>query len=117
MRGCCSMAHVERLHIVAIYRYRKVSIAMNARELKAKRKRMRTIVAVMQKYVEGYDKQPHYEDYSDETFISDMLYGIGIALDGRYTFANGFREWKLKLREHLENDPERTPSPHGDAQP
>jgi hypothetical protein len=74
-------------------------------EQKRSRKRMHNIVAAFQQYVEGYDKQPHYEEYSDETFISDMLYGIGIALDGgRYSFAGGFREWKKTLRERLDND-------------
>lgn len=74
-----------------------------------RRKRMRAIVADFQQYVASYDRQLHYDEYSDETFISDMLYGIGIALDNkRHSFAGGFREWKLALRERLNADPDTT---------
>jgi hypothetical protein len=69
---------------------------------RARRKRMHNIVAAFQQYVADYDKQAAYEDYSDKTFIDDMLYGIGIALDG-HSNANalGYENWKRQLLAHL----------------
>lgn len=47
----------------------------------ASKKKMRAAVASLQSYMAGYDKQPSYETYSEETLIDDVLYGLGIALD------------------------------------
>jgi len=66
--------------------------------------KMKKIVANFQEYVATYTNQVEYESYRDETFIDDMLYGIGIAMDEKYKFANGFDEWKEVLRKHLDND-------------
>ena len=63
-----------------------------------KQKRMKEIVNKFQKYVETYDKQHGYLDYTDNTFIDDMLYGIGIAISGDYKFAQGFFKFKELLR-------------------
>ena len=66
--------------------------------LSRKQKRMVKMVKAFQEYVASYSKQMCYEDYSDETFIHDMIYGIGIALDKKeYTWANGYAKWKAKL--------------------
>ena len=65
-----------------------------------RRKRMRQIVAEFQKYVATYTDERFYEDYSDATFINDMLYGIGIALDHKYRGSDGYRAF---CNEHLAN--------------
>jgi len=70
-------------------------------------RRMREIVNRMKKYVTTYDTQLHYEDYSDETFIIDMLYGIGIAIDPEeYRYATGLQKFRDKL--HIEYGEKRT---------
>lgn len=65
-------------------------------------KPMEEIVAAIQKYVNTYDDRPGYKNYSDDMFINDMLYGIGIALDAKYQFAIGFAAFKNQLLKHIE---------------
>lgn len=76
---------------------------MNKREAEKARKRMREMVSRFQKYVATYSDQAHFEDYSDKTYIDDMLYGLGISIVGPadYTGPGGYERWKQKLREHL----------------
>lgn len=67
-----------------------------------KQKRMRQAVDRMKHYLDTYDQQPGFLDYSDDTFIRDMLYGIGVALDQRkYAFAHGFDEFKTLLSKYV----------------
>lgn len=71
-------------------------------KLTKKQKRMRQAVDRIKHYVDTYDTQPGFLDYSDDTFIKDMLYGIGVALDQRkYAFAPGFDEFKRVLKKHV----------------
>lgn len=64
-------------------------------------KRMRDAVRRLRKYVNTYHRQLGYTDYTDYTFIEDILYGLGIALDDAHAFASGFDRFKTKLRQHL----------------
>lgn len=70
-----------------------------------KRKRMREVVAYFQKYVATYTEQSHYDDYSDKTYLEDMLYGIGLSLavgtPTDYSGPGGYERFKQALREHL----------------
>lgn len=62
--------------------------------------RMAVIVRTFQEYVNTYSNQRGYTEYSDRTFIEDMLYGIGIAVDeDRYKNADGYAEFKEYLKE------------------
>lgn len=70
----------------------------------ASKKKMRAAVASLQSYMAGYDKQPSYETYSEETLIDDVLYGLGIALDSHYAYANGYENFKKRLLEHLRSN-------------
>lgn len=73
-----------------------------AKKLTKKQKRMQKIVEGLQEFVATYDMQEGYLDYSDRTFIDDMLYGIAIALDkDKYSYAGGFGEFREFLRKHL----------------
>jgi hypothetical protein len=56
-------------------------------------KRMELIVKRFQKYIATYSDQPSYGSYSDETFLSDMLYGIGVAFDPKFKFYYGYEKW------------------------
>lgn len=73
--------------------------------LTKEQQRMRAVVAKFQSYVATYTDQQYYDTYADETFLNDMLYGIGIAMQigtaADYTYAGGFERFKHKLREHL----------------
>ena len=68
-----------------------------------KRKRVRNAVEYLKDYIGTYDElQPGYEDFSDETIINDLLYGLGVALQpDEYRFAGGFDKFKEVLRKHL----------------
>jgi hypothetical protein len=69
------------------------------------RKRMREMVAKFHKYVGTYSSQWSYADYSDKTFLDDMLYGIGLSMQvgtpTDYTGAGGYERFKEALRQHL----------------
>jgi hypothetical protein len=70
--------------------------------LTKRQKRMQKIVAAMQLYVSTYNDQSSYLDYSDETLINDMLYGIGLALDDKEFYSGtGFDRFKKRLRGYL----------------
>lgn len=75
------------------------------REQVKRRERMREMVAKFQDYTRTYSGQSHYEDYSDKTFLDDMLYGIGLSMQvgtpTDYTGAGGYERFKQKLLEHL----------------
>lgn len=59
------------------------------------------MVRYMASYWATYDQQIGYKDYSDKTFIDDALYALGITLNPKYKFADGYREFKKFLLEHL----------------
>lgn len=62
-------------------------------------KRMRQIVADFQDYVTTYPQQAYYVDYLDKTFVADMLYGIGLALDPiAFKGPSGFEAFKAELK-------------------
>ena len=74
------------------------------RKLSSKqRARMARIVADFQKYVATYHEQECYQDYSDRTFIDDILYGIGVAIEPKaFKYADGFDKWRAELLKHLQ---------------
>lgn len=75
---------------------------MTAKSQQARQNRMRKIVAAYQQYVATYSKQASYLDYMDKTLISDMLYGIGLAIDkDKFYGASGFDRFKDELRKYL----------------
>lgn len=81
------------------------------------RKRMREIVARMQRYWETYPEQPNFADYSDATFIQDALYGIGIAINPKlYEAADGFTRFTEVLRPYV-NPPGLTSAKTEQARP
>lgn len=76
---------------------------MNKRDTEKRRKAMRWRVKYLQDYVNTYSDQAHYEDYSDKTYVDDMLYGLGLSMVGPadYTGPGGYERFKQYLREHL----------------
>jgi hypothetical protein len=66
------------------------------------RKRMALMVKYLTRFMETYDKQYNYEGYTDRTFIDDVLYGLGVALNPeKHQFADGFDTWKETLAQFL----------------
>ena len=73
--------------------------------MKASQKRVKKIIESLQHYMDTYDKQLGYLDYSDKTIIEDILYGLGTAIDKKkFSFAPGFDLFKVQLRQHLSGD-------------
>ena len=63
---------------------------------------MKQAVCRFQEYMATYHEQEGYENYSAETFIDDVLYGLGVAIEPRdHQFAQGFDRFKKKLTRHL----------------
>lgn len=67
-------------------------------------KRMREAVAKLQAYMNAYTQQAHYEEYTDKTYVDDVLYGLGLSLSGLtdYSGPGGYERFKAYLRDHLE---------------
>lgn len=52
----------------------------------------------LREFMNTYPNQIGYEKYSEEMFILDVLYGLGIAVNTeKYELSNGFK----KFKEHL----------------
>ena len=83
---------------------RKEQNTWNALNNKPPVRPMEKVVAKLQKYMETYDRQYGIENYDDEFFIADVLYGLGAALDDKYRYANGFRDFKEHLRKLLDKE-------------
>ena len=62
-----------------------------------KQKRVFEIIKALKHYINTYENQIGYLDYSDEIIIKDMLYGIGIAIDEKYKWGKGFDNFKNYL--------------------
>ncbi len=68
------------------------------RPSKKSRMKIRNATKSMQAYVGTYHKQLMYEEYSEETFIKDMIYGIAIALDEKkYQYANVYDKFIARI--------------------
>lgn len=73
-------------------------------DLRSKRiRRMKKIISTYHQYVASYMDVDYNADCQDKTFVLDMLYGIGIALEKEsYCAADGFERFKAKIRELIE---------------
>ena len=71
---------------------------------KKQREKMKAAVAYMQEYVATYSNQREVESYSEETYIDDILYGLGVSLDKKNEWAGGFENFKERLRRHLRSN-------------
>jgi hypothetical protein len=60
-------------------------------------KDIKSSVNHFQKYVGTYRDQAYWETYPIETYINDMLYGLGISIDRKYRFAGGYEKFKKYL--------------------
>lgn len=58
-------------------------------------------VAYLTNYMATYDQQFGYADYSEQTYIDDVLYGLGASLGDQYRWAGGFDAFKKRLMAHL----------------
>ena len=82
--------------------YKENHPEMEEVEMTEKQNRMKDAVAKLTKYIGTFDTQHGYVDYSDATFINDVLYGIGIALNEQeYQYAQGFVKFKAFLKDFL----------------
>ena len=80
-------------------------ISLNKEDSDYPLKRMELMVKYLQRYIETYDKQYGYQNYTDRTFINDILYGLGVALNPEnHQYANGFDRWKKELIEFLKEN-------------
>ena len=64
-------------------------------------KSMTKSVAYLSHYMGTYDKQPMFEEYRPETYIDDVLYGLGVSLSDEFKFGGGFDNFKDFLRDYL----------------
>lgn len=73
--------------------------------LTPRRKSMRKAVAKLQTYVGTYDQQASFDDYTNKTYVDDVLYGLGLSMQelipADYSGASGYERFKQFLREHL----------------
>ena len=58
----------------------------------------------MEKFVDSYRKSqdPFYKEFTMDTYLLDLLYGIGVSISEEYRMANGFYKFKKDLIEYLQ---------------
>ena len=56
----------------------------------------------MKNFINTYENQRHYKSYTMETWLHDMLYGIGVSIDKNYSWAGGYDEFKKFLIESFQ---------------
>jgi hypothetical protein len=67
-------------------------------------KRMKLMVEYMQHYMRTYTQQYNYQEYTDKTFIQDILYGLGVAINPQdHRWSDGFDRWKETLMKLMNN--------------
>lgn len=54
-------------------------------------------LSTLKHYVNSYDTQLGWKEYTEETFMKDMVYGVGISIDEKYTYKDGFELFLKKL--------------------
>jgi hypothetical protein len=62
---------------------------------------MKNAVEHLKEYVGTYENQGGWEKYRPETYVDDILYGLGISISDDFKFAGGFDRFKEILRDHL----------------
>lgn len=66
-------------------------------------KRVKRIVESMKEFINTYENQSDYLDYSDTTLLDDFLYGIGTAFRPEaHRFAQGYQRFKRVLKNHID---------------
>lgn len=101
IRGICVKIQTEEQQLMRS----TVTIEQELRQANNPQQRMRLMVEYLQSYLNTYPNCTDYENYSDHTFLMDILYGIGVALDPKEnSFATGFVKWKEKLVDVIENN-------------
>lgn len=68
-------------------------------------KPMRDRAEFLENYWRTYVDQAGFEEYSEETFLADALYGIGVAISEEYKCAGGYDRFKDVLRDFLDAHP------------
>jgi hypothetical protein len=95
-------AHAMKTPALKTYEIANQLITLDKKDPDYRKKRMALMVKYLQRYMETYPKQYGYENYNDFTFIDDLLYGLGVALNPKeHQFATGYDVWKQKLIEFL----------------
>jgi len=71
-------------------------------KLTEKQQRVKKIVKYLKEYINTYDNLGGYLDYSDETIIDDILYGLSVSLNRKeHSFHDGYNKFKKMLTKHL----------------
>lgn len=60
---------------------------------------IKNALASLKEFVDTYDQQTGYESYLTDTFVFDILYGIGVAIDkDKYHGPKGYEKFQQNLR-------------------
>jgi hypothetical protein len=74
---------------------------MKTKRLTKDQTHIKDMVKFLQTYINSYDKQQGFLNYSESTVIKDILYGLGLAVDYRkYSCVSGFEAFKQFLKEN-----------------
>ena len=65
------------------------------------------VIAAMKEFIDTYPDQIGWQEYTKDTVLNDLIYGIGVAIDhDKYSFAMGYRYFKKDLIKFLTNPDE-----------
>jgi len=67
-----------------------------------RQKHVKHAIDYLVRFMATYSKQMGYLDYSDDTIIKDVIYGLGVALGGKqHMYASGFEKFRGRLSQIL----------------
>jgi hypothetical protein len=82
--------------------YTEVRKHPELKNLNEKQIRMFNMVKEYIEYVVTYVRQQGYTDFSDNIFIDDMIYGIGVVVNrDEYSYSNGYDKFKTFLIDNI----------------
>jgi hypothetical protein len=109
MCSLCGQKEVEEIHITTLNGRGEPEPMGVCKECWQKytarlehQEKVKRAIAYLKHYIDTYDKQVGYLDYSDDCIINDILYGLGVALDPKeYLMAPGYNKFKERLKAFL----------------
>lgn len=60
----------------------------------------------MENFIKTYrsNQDPFYKDFTMDTYLLDLLYGVGVSISKEYRMANGFTKFKKDLVEYIQDN-------------
>jgi hypothetical protein len=59
-------------------------------------------VDFLRHYMNTYDNQSCWMEYEPETYVNDILYGLGVSMSDDFKWGQGYDKFLLELRSYID---------------